>query len=85
MILPLQPWHRAQQGIRIPDPEQHTRVNSCYRRPEDSNFEQFAAHSRDLLAHGSGGRAGCHRPTPSRNKGCEPLSMVAAALFKKRS
>ena len=56
MILQVQPGHRMQQGVRTPNSEQHTRVSSCCLRPEDSDFEQFAAHSRDLLAHGSGGR-----------------------------
>src|SRR5260370_35999979 len=74
-----------QQGVWTLHSEQHTRVSSCCLRLKDSDFEQSAAHSRDLLPHGSGGSAGCHRPTPSRNKGCEPLSMVAAALFKKCS
>src|SRR6266480_2121750 len=85
MILELQPGHRAQQRVPIPHPEQHARVSSCCLRPEDSDFEQFAAHSGDLLSHRTGGCAGCHCSTPGRNNGCEPLSMVAAALFKKRS
>jgi hypothetical protein len=61
MILQLQPGHRTQQ--RVPIPEAAGSRESLLSPARSLQLEQFAAHSRDLLAYGGGGR-GCHRSAP---------------------